>query len=326
MNCTTCGTSLDAGVAFCPKCGMPVPVQGSVDQFAPTIAANSIPPTVYGSPPPDYRPSDPYSFPSPPPPPPSKKGHRVPLVMVATVLAALLIIGGVFFIPGVFHKGTTPQNIPTPKPLSQADLTATATVVAGNLTATEVATNPYGGTLVLQSGLTTNSNDLAWDESSGQNGACQFSGSGYVVLNSQPNNINVCTANGTGNYKTFAVEVSMAVNSGDIGGIVFRYDQNKNNGYEFLVGSDGKCILYSFTNGNTTTLINLTSDKVNASSSNLIAVVAIGSTISLYINRQPVKSIDDSSFSTGKFGLAVGSAQGASATYTNFKVWLPAQS
>ncbi|MBV9232149.1 MAG: hypothetical protein JOZ18_22760 [Chloroflexi bacterium] len=56
---------------------------------------------------------------------------------------------------------------------------------------------------------------------------------------------------------------------------------------------------------------------------NLIAVVAQGSTITLYVNRQQIASVTDSSYSHGNIAVVAKSTDGnaAEVAYSNARVW-----
>ncbi len=253
----------------------------------------------------------------------SGRGRVVALAVIAVVviLVAAGIIGAV-----------TVNNINT----GHANATATAatsTAQVKDQTATAVAittTYPFSDTLVLNDPLSNNSKGFKWDEAkaSATQGGCEFQGQSYHVSEPQTGFFNYCIANNT-NFANFTYEVEMMVAKGDAGGLIFRANTSGQNPkfYYFRVNQDGSYNFFLYvdssgTNARTLAHGNVTNFNTGLNQTNLISVVAKGSTLSLYVNKQLVTSVTDSTYSAGQIGLAADYINGPTeVVYTNAKVY-----
>lgn len=207
-----------------------------------------------------------------------------------------------------------------------APVNATATASAA-ATATIVVKypDPYSppGMLALNDPLSDNSQGYGWGEftTNSIGGACQFTGGAYHVSQSKAGFEVSCKASTT-NFSNFAFEVQMRIIQGDCGGLIFRYDTtNDKNFYQFRVCQDG---IYVLSNSYSITLARNSSSAIytGLNQSNLIAVVANGSTLDLYVNNQRIDSVSDSSYSQGEIGVAAIYITGPTeVVYSNAKVW-----
>ena len=162
--------------------------------------------------------------------------------------------------------------------------------------------------------LSDNSNGYFWGEGNDNGGGCAFSGSAYHISVSQLTSTHYCPA-GVTNYSNFTYLVQMNILQGDGGGIVFRVDDAKQNYYYFHIGIDGSYTLEIYNNNSfvstlksgSNTANNNTTINTGLNQSNLIAVVANGSSIDLYVNGQHIDSVTDSTFSQGEIGVAASS-------------------
>jgi eukaryotic-like serine/threonine-protein kinase len=177
--------------------------------------------------------------------------------------------------------------------------------------------NPYPpntGTLALNDRLSDNSNGYFWYEGNDSTGTCGFSGGAYNVSLSQQGIYHYCTAGAT-NYSNFTYQVQMTIVQGDSGGIIFRTDLANGNYYYFHISIDGSYSLDIINNNSfvstlksgSNTANNNTTINTGLNQSNLIAVVANGSSIDLYVNGQHIDSVTDSTFSQGEIGVAASS-------------------
>jgi eukaryotic-like serine/threonine-protein kinase len=187
--------------------------------------------------------------------------------------------------------------------------------------------NPYPpntGTLALNDPLSDNSNGYFWGENNDSGGACQFSNGAFHVSVSQQGTYHSCTA-GTTNYSNFTYQVQMTIVQGDSGGIIFRTSEANGAFYYFHIGIDGSYALDLYNNNNfISTLKSGSNTAINSglNQSNLIAVVASGSNITLYVNNQSIDSVTDNTYSQGEIGVAASSiGNTASVVFTNAKVW-----
>lgn len=177
---------------------------------------------------------------------------------------------------------------------------------------------PYGGTLTLDDPLNSSNSSFNWT------GACQFTGGANHISASKPLQVNYCYERNI-NFSNFAYEVQMTIVQGVSGGIVFRTDPTNENFYYFHVHIDGSYSLDIYNNNilNSTLKSGPNSNiNIGLNQSNLIAVVANGSNIYLYVNDQHIDSISDSTFSQGEIGVAAFSTGNQTeVVFSNAKVW-----
>jgi eukaryotic-like serine/threonine-protein kinase len=267
-------------------------------------------------------------------PPRGKLLVGVGVILLLVALLSVSVIGGV----GVYNTHIRQVN---------ADATATATtrmaataeVTANNATAqaeaaataTVIATNPYGGTLVLNDPLRDNSLGH-WYQGSDSVSSCKFTGGVYHVSFSPGPKTSastsfICWALASADFRNFAFEVQMTIIKGESGAIYFRAPHDITGGYEFIVDQIGIYLL-KWKSLNTQTLGGFSSlIHRGLGQTNLIAVVAQGSTMRLYVNRQQIDSVTDNTYSHGSIGLAAEtyiSLTGYHPTevvYSNAKLW-----
>ncbi|HLJ36507.1 MAG TPA: serine/threonine-protein kinase [Ktedonobacteraceae bacterium] len=204
---------------------------------------------------------------------------------------------------------------------NNVNATATAqSIINGNATATAIAAqnNPFGsGTLALNDPLTDNSRGYGWEEGERDSGYCTFTGGAYHTSIPLAGYFHSCLALST-NFSNFAYQVQMTILLGKYGGIVFRADRSTTHFYYFLVDSSGDYYLKVYFDkfGDSRVVTSGTSSALSAT--NLLGVVAQGSTISLYINQQLITTVSDSTFTSGQVGIVTLSGEAA---FTDAKVW-----
>ncbi len=272
---------------------------------------------------------------APPPPPPSQ--------------GALL---GLFF---VFRANQARTNNTSATATAQIGATvtanafnATATTQAGSVAATSVAFNatatvqaqasataaviaanpdPYGGgTLALYDPLHDNNSGYNWGTGTDNTGSsCKFTGGTYHVSESNINKFYSCSASPV--FSNFAFEVKMTIINGYAGGMVFRADPSNTKFYLLVVGQDGSYSLYLYVDNIASDIKTLTSGSSSAihqglGQTNVIAVVAQGSSFTVYVNRQQITNLNDSTFSHGQVGVvAYPNNTSTEVAYSNAKVW-----
>jgi eukaryotic-like serine/threonine-protein kinase len=247
----------------------------------------------------------------------------VGVILFLVVLLSASVIGGV----AVYNTYMNQVN---------ADAKATATTQAeATATATVIAANPYGGTLVLNDPLRDNSLGH-WYQGSDSVSSCKFTGGAYHVSfspgprTSASVNAHFCMALDSADFRNFAFEVQMTIIKGDFGAILFRAPHDTAGGYQFVVGQNGMYILHSWKSPtNEQILVNSTFSSVihpGLGQTNLIAVVAEGSTIRLYVNHLQIASVTDSTYSHGSIGLFadtyISRERPTEVVYSNAKVWV----
>jgi hypothetical protein len=187
--------------------------------------------------------------------------------------------------------------------------------------------SPFRGTLVLDDPLHNNSKGYNWQEGKDSAGSCGFIGGAYHVITPVGEYYYPCIAHDA-DFGNFAYEMQVKILKGDCGALLFRMDATLANFYYFRICQDGSSALFLYqTNTNGSTLIPSHSNSgmnTGLNQSNLLAVVAQGNTLDLYINQQKVDSISDSAFSHGKIGVVADGFPNKHPTevaYSNLKVW-----
>ena len=204
--------------------------------------------------------------------------------------------------------------------MANAHATATAATIAAN-------PNPYPpgtGTLALLDPLNDNRKGFGWSENSTN---CVFTGGAYHVIAPDSRFFAYCSARST-NFVNFAYEVQMKIIKGDVGGIIFRANSTSNNFYLFYVSQTGSYELFLCPGNNCSPIVSPTpSPAINKglNATNLVAVVATGTSITLYINRQQVANVTNGTFSQGQIGVVASPFANAGhpteAVYSNARVW-----
>jgi len=186
---------------------------------------------------------------------------------------------------------------------------------------------PYG-TLALDDPLSDNSHGYKWDENNLIFGICAFTGVAYQV-NVGGGGWRYCESSSP-KFSDFAYQIQVIIVKGDIGGIIFRTDNTKGNSYFFGIDQNGVYVLRTINNCpsnncNVSELRRGSSTVINTglNQSNLVAVVASGSTIDLYVNHQKIDRVIDSTYSQGQIGVAVSDENGSSTEvgFRDAKVW-----
>jgi hypothetical protein len=211
--------------------------------------------------------------------------------------------------------------------IAETNVTATANVIA-TTTAEDIAANPYPsyllgkGTFALHDPLSNNNRGYDW----GLSPNCAFTGNAYHV-SQQANALLTCTANST-HFGNLAFEVNMVITQGDCGGIVFR-SQGNYRYYLFVICQNSyfKLIRYSGSVNNNAQI--LTSDYLypyyinsGIGQSNLLAIVANGARITLYVNKHRVTYSNDDAYTDGQIGfVAYALNHSTDVAFSNAKVW-----
>jgi len=184
-------------------------------------------------------------------------------------------------------------------------------------------------TLALDDPLSDNSHGYRWDENNTDKyGTCAFTQGAYHVNATLGGGTKFCQASNS-TFSDFAYEVQMTIVTGDRGGIVFRKDNATGNRYYFSIGQDGTYALWilicTATDCHFSGVLNSSSPAITTglNQTNLVAVVAKGNTIDLYVNNQPIKSVSDSSSSQGQIGVAASDVNGppSEVVFRDAEVW-----
>ena len=238
-------------------------------------------------------------------------------------LAILVAVGGSV---GFFYFTRSNQQNPSPSTSSNQQNPTSPTTTSNN------QQNPYPpyGTLALDDPLSDNSHGHSWDEGESSLGTCTFTGGTYHVNAILLDSTNDCLA--SPNFSDFAYQVQMTIVKGDGGGIIFREDNARGNAYYFAIGQQSgvwgyKLWKFSNCNSNNCNVSELRSGssaaiKTALNQSNLVTVVASGSTIDLYVNNQKIDSVSDNSYGSGQIGVAATYLKNQTeVVFSDAKVW-----
>ena len=132
------------------------------------------------------------------------------------------------------------------------------------------------------------------------------------------------------NFSDFAYQVKMTIVQGNVGGIAFRFDTINRKFYYLAINPDGLyAVIYA---GGGTSSAN--SEKLLASATstaittglnqpNTLTVIARGSNINIYINKQFVTTLTDNSITIGAIGMLGGNSSGSTSdvAFSDVQVW-----
>jgi hypothetical protein len=274
---------------------------------------------------------EPPAQPSPPSPPPRPFSKR--LVLIVGLILLLILSSGIIYFTTVFQPNQRHAQATATARANQRFMQASATAqvqVIANASVIAANPNPYtpgSGKLALIDPLSDNSKGYAWETDVQAEGTCAFSGGAYHVNTSKTNFFNSCTAEAT-DFSNFAFEVQLKIVRGDCGGMIFRADNNSGKLYFFEVCQDGTYSFsryLDFTGDNVKVLAGGSSTAITTglNRSNTIAVVAQGSTLTIYVKKQIIASANDSTFSHGQIGVfADENSNPTEVAFNNAKVWV----
>jgi hypothetical protein len=185
--------------------------------------------------------------------------------------------------------------------------------------------NPYthGGNLVLNDPLNDNNKGYNWLTGTNERGAtCEFGEGAYHTTQPAHGFFHACDARNT-DFSNFIFEVDMTLVAGDYAGVLFRKASNDKY-YIFHLATDGAydLRLYSQSGSEGQSLVK-GSTSINLYQENLIAVVANQNTITMYVNHQLIRSVNDNALIHGRIAVLVGNntVELAEARFRNAKVW-----
>lgn len=187
--------------------------------------------------------------------------------------------------------------------------------------------------------LTDNSKGYNWDEGTGLYASCQFKNNSYYVgIEGGAVGYAFCLSHSNTNYLDFALQVDMKMYPGVGGGIVFRYGAT--GGYYFIVvdrpvGQVDQIMAYVKscpTGSSPLSLRTISLSDLNVPFSkrpnelNTVAVVAIGNTLTFFVNGKKAIQMSDRTYSQGQIGFGTGAFDQlsyAGGTMSNAKIWTP---
>lgn len=234
------------------------------------------------------------------------------VIVLLAIFLLLLVAGG----GGLVYLFITTHTHPPTTVLAQASPTAT-------VSATQNPYPPHTGRLALNDPLSDNSGGYRWDTGTVMKGAsCTFTvGSYHVTVQA---GFVACNAEAM-TFGELAYQVQMTVLKGDRGGIFFRQVGSQGPYYYFSITITGSYELDASTGGKNLTILRKGTSpaiKTGLNQPNLLAVVAQGSMIDLYVNGQHIDQISDTTSSSGLIGVAAHTShQPAEVAFSNAQVW-----
>ncbi len=240
-----------------------------------------------------------------------RQNRGMATLMIAIVLVLLAGSIGIYFIAS-FSAFTPPPNhaTATAPALDGTHSTATATYIEATRYPSYL---PGSGILALYDPLKDDSEGYVWNPPNFP--YCYFQGGALhaKVFGGTTNQayFHPCIGQ-TPIFRDFAYEVKMTFIQGDCGGIVLRAGDPDHDPrlYYYYICQNGQYALVRYTQNVSDPKTNMTlrtgtSQFIEAGSSqaNIIAVVAMGSNLDLYVNKQHIDSVQDASYSDGKIGV-----------------------
>jgi hypothetical protein len=181
-----------------------------------------------------------------------------------------------------------------------ASATATATALE------DLLTRDTSGTPSLDDSLSDSKSPSQWDTlSNAQNTTgCEFAKGDYHVKEAQYGYLQPCLAKAT-SFRNFVYQVTMTIDQGSQGGILFRANGVQSQYYLFRVGTDGSYTLEAYNNNQVKTLLTGFSAAIatGTGQSNMLQVIVQNKTIDLFANSTFINSVTDASYTSGQIGV-----------------------
>ena len=205
---------------------------------------------------------------------------------------------------------------------AQAFANATAQAMATTTALQNIYNQATSGAPILNDPLNGN-NIYHWDVGNASlGGSCGFKAGAYHVIEPNKSYYLTCLAEST-NFSNFAFQVQVTIIQGDEGGLIFRASGAKL--YSFGFNREGLFSLIVSKNNNPgKPLIYGPNSAINTglNQPNLLTVIARESTFYLYINKQFVDTVRDSSYHSGQIGVyAAYSTHYTDVAFNDAQVW-----
>ncbi len=209
---------------------------------------------------------------------------------------------------------------------------STATALVNSETATATAntlqnllSQDTSATPAFNDALSDNSSNNAWDTIINPEGntGCQFNNGTYHALESLRGFLQPCFARAS-NFSNCVYEVTMTIDQGNQGGLIFRANSAKSQYYLFRAGTDDSYTLERYNNSQLTTLSSGFSIAIatGVGQSNTLAVIADKSTLYLFANSTYIATATDSTFTSGQIGVvALDFTLPTNVEFSNAQVW-----
>jgi len=198
-----------------------------------------------------------------------------------------------------------------------ASLQLSATAAA--LTPQQIYTQATSGTPVINDPLTSSESTTWYQYGTPSNGCYYSRGAYHLKLNKQGSFF--CTAFNSF-FHDLAFQVQVTILKGYAAGILF--NTNVNGGYLFVIDQAGGYILEVVKANTSTELTSGTSNTIYTSldQPNVLTVIARDGKIYMFINKQPVAHVSDSTYNSGQVALfGQGATSSTDIAFNNAQVW-----
>lgn len=234
------------------------------------------------------------------------------------ILALLVATSGIALAAFSFNAGRSNNN---PQRGTQAQPQVQANAAIWQNTYTRVTSQkPF-----FSDPLSQNTN--GWDNAAAKTRSCLFADGAYHASSLTPYALALCGSSKLpDNLSNIGYQVQMNILRGDEGGLIFRLSlpsSTQVRTYVFSVNRHGTYDLWVI-NGHFKTLLYRSSKAIHTglNKPNLLCVIAQRSQIALYINKQYVASVVDTSATTGTLGLfARGLPSTTDVAFSKLAVW-----
>lgn len=232
--------------------------------------------------------------------------------VVLLLFSMLILTSSILFA----RLGATPQSALVNKNTASVHVAPTPTTMKAVL-------NPYPphiGRLIFSDVMSNDS--FNWTTGSTNDTTCLFSNGAYQVIGKKSGAINPCLGSGPlfSNYHNFVFEVNMTLIDGTGGGIRFRISSVGSynvvlyqSGYYMLTSADSAGDSQAKLLGASVAM------KRGLQQTNILAVVASGTQIDLYVNHIHIGNTHNSFSSQGAFGLVAD--QMSQVAFNNARLW-----
>jgi hypothetical protein len=155
-------------------------------------------------------------------------------------------------------------------------------------------------------------------------GGCSFFGGALHANVPQKDYYVPCFAQAS-NFSNFTLQVQMTIDKGDGGGLVFRANSTSSKFYIFSIvrdGTYGLLISLDDNHSNPLTYGNSSAIHTNLNQTNLLTVIARGSYIYLYVNKQYAGSVTDNTYTSGQIGVfGADNANPTDVAFSHIQIW-----
>ena len=223
----------------------------------------------------------------------------------------------------------------------QANIYASATAIAASTVAARVGSDKatatitalqsalaqdMSGTPTVDDSLSDSTSPSAWNLviNAQNNTGCQFINGDYHVKEAQFGYFQPCFAQAT-DFRNFVYQVTMTIDQGSQGGILFRANSAQSQYYLFRVGTNGSYTLEVYNGNQVKSLSSGFSAAIltGIGQLNTLQVIAKDKTIELFVNSTFIGSASDSTYASGQIGVvALDYSVPTEVEFSNAQVWM----